>query len=121
MSKESLFHQYQGIGRWLCALIFGALITIPSQSFGQHIHELFYNNVNWVDTDLSALTGAARAESQGIAAFYTIPNDEFHVYYASGGDRHIHQLYFNGSAWSDSDLTALTGATIAFPGSAISG
>jgi hypothetical protein len=92
-------------------------------SFAQHIHELYYNNSNWADTDLTALTGGPALYPQGVAAFYTTPNNELHVYYVSnvGLDFHIHQLHFNGSSWTDEDLTALTGGAASSNSSGMSG
>src|ERR1035438_234125 len=82
-----------------------ALLSAPA--FGQgDIHELQYNNFEWVDTDVSAAGGGQEA-STGIAAIYTTPNDQRHVYYESP-DLDIHQLYFNGSSWSDDDLSVVT-------------
>jgi hypothetical protein len=97
------------------------LLTTPA--FAQHLHELYYNNVQWIDTDLTAAAGGPTVQAQGIAAFYTTPNDQFHVYYASNvaGDYHIHQLFYNGSAWSDADLTAMTGGAVASNSSGMTG
>ena len=73
-----------------------------------HIHQLYYNNVQWVDQDLTALTGATPPNSStGIAAFYTTPNHQFHIYYATT-DLHVHQLYYKNTNWSDEDPTAVT-------------
>jgi hypothetical protein len=119
--KCTLSSAAYAVTKRICSCLLGLMIALPLPSFGQHLHELFYNNVDWVDTDLTALTGAGSAETQGVAAFYTTPNDQLHVYYASANDRHIHQLYNNGSSWSDSDLTSVTGGAIAFPGSGMSG
>lgn len=105
-----------------CFIGFGlALAAIPA--LGQHIHELYYNNVSWADTDLTTLTGGATVYPQGITAFYTTPNDQLHVYYVSNNnlDFHIHQLYYNGSSWSDADLTAITGGMSAANSSGMSG
>ena len=98
-----------------------ALVFLTAPVFGQHIHELYYNNADWVDSDLTSQTGGPVVYPQGVAAFYTTPNDQFHVYYASNGDYHVHQLFFNGSSWSDSDLTALTGGAIASNSAGMSG
>jgi hypothetical protein len=99
-----------------------ALPAIPALGQVGHIHELFYNNADWSDTDLTSLTGANSASSfAGMAAFVTSPNGQFHVYYQDEFSD-IHEFYYNGSAWSDSDLTTVTGGAGALSGgSAMSG
>jgi hypothetical protein len=65
---------------------------------------------NWVDTDLTELTGGkplAGPASSGkhLVALLTTPNNQRHVYFAAkSGD--LEQLYFNGSSWSKQNLTA---------------
>jgi hypothetical protein len=89
------------------------LLTLPAAA--DHIHHLWYNNSNWQDQDLTALTNGGIATSFGaIAAFYTTPNKQLHVYYVDNSAQHVHQLYFNGSNWSDADLTASTGGPQAY-------
>ena len=96
-----------------------ALLVMPV--FGQHVHQLYYNNIQWVDQDLTALTnGATPNSTTGIAAFYTTPNLQLHVYYGDINN-HIHQLYYNGTRWSDEDLTGETGGMTAIPGTEVSG
>jgi hypothetical protein len=91
------------------ALMF-ALLVVPAYG-QQHIHELYYNNSDWTDTDLTALTGGPNSFQGGIAAFSTTPNDQIHVYYLAylPDAFHIYQLYNNGISWSEEDLTAATG------------
>ena len=93
--------------------------------FGQAVHELYYNNSTWVDTNLSSLTSGPTVGLAGIAAFYTTPNNQLHVYYLGWDDPdrvyHIHQLYYNGVTWSDEDLTAATNGVPVFTGSGVSG
>lgn len=85
-------------------------------AFADHIHHLYYNNSNWTDTDLTALTGGGIATSFGaIAAFDTTPNKQLHVFYIDNNAQHVHQLYYNGTSWSDADLTAFTGGPTASP------
>jgi hypothetical protein len=75
-----------------------------------HIHQLYYNNSKWVDQDITALAGAQNDSGGELVAFATTPNDNFHVYYqGAGGFNDLHQLYFNGTSWSDSNLTTITG------------
>ena len=74
----------------------------------QHVHQLYYNNVNWADQDITALAGGPFTDFNSLVAFATVPNNQFHVYYLQNNFGHVHQLYFNGTNWSDEDLTALT-------------
>jgi hypothetical protein len=101
----------------LKALVAGLIVVLTGllPAHADHVHQLYYNNSNWTDTDLTALTGGGIATSFGaIAAFYTTPNQQLHVYYVDVAD-HVHQLYYNGTNWSDEDLSALTGGPTASP------
>jgi len=92
------------------------LPQLPAFAQTPHVHHLWYNNSNWQDQDLTALTGAPELYGVSqIAAFYTTPNHQFHVFY-SDVNSHIHQLYYNNTSWSDTDLTALTGGADAGAG-----
>lgn len=83
--------------------------------FADHIHHLWYNNSQWQDQDLTALTGAPGSTPFGaVAAFVTTPNNQGHVYYVDVTSSHVHQLYYNGTTWSDADLTAFTGGPQAY-------
>jgi hypothetical protein len=83
-------------------------LLFANPAFADHVHHLWYDNYNWQDQDLTALTGGGISYGAGIAAFYTTPNQQFHVYY-SDTNNHMHQLYYNNTSWSDQDLTVLTG------------
>ena len=95
--------------RTLCS--FGLLVSFAAlPTFGQQIHELYYNGSQWTDQGLKS--GEANWFS-GIAGFATTPNEQLHVYYPVGGAgdyTDIHQLFYNGTSWSDQDLTTLVGA-----------
>jgi hypothetical protein len=113
MTSESTSKQ---TGRQLlhavCLLaILGSLSCLPV--YGQLVHQLSYNNTGWADQNLN---GAAMDQySANVAAFLTTPNDQAHVYYIStGSSPHVHQLFYNGTSWSDSDLTALAKGPAAF-------
>jgi len=94
-------------------LMFLLLAYLPA--YADHIHHLWYNNSLWQDQDLTVLTHGGISESLGaIAAFYTTPNHQFHVYYVDITSQHVHQLYNNGKSWSDEDLSALTGGPTAY-------
>ncbi|MGO9648927.1 MAG: hypothetical protein ACLPOO_12825 [Terriglobales bacterium] len=74
-----------------------------------HVHELSYVD-NWTDQDVTAQAPGATSGGY-VVAFATKPNNQFHVYYeAASAPYDLHQLYFNGTSWSDADLTAITGA-----------
>ena len=95
-------------------LIFLSLSHLPA--FADHIHHLWYNNSNWQDVDLTALTGGPNSVAFGaIAAFRTTPNNQLHVYYVDFSANHVHQLYYNGASWSDADLSAVVGGPAAYP------
>jgi hypothetical protein len=80
-----------------------------------HIHQLLYNNSNWSDSDITALGGGALSTpSCCLFAMTTTPNNQVHVYYGAttsygGPNLDLHQLFFNGSRWSDLDLTIAGG------------
>ena len=80
------------------------------------IHMLFYDNFNWTDQDISAAAGHTGLWNYNLSilAFATTPNNQIHVYYEATNFQQdtpsVHQLFFNGTNWSDEDLTAETGA-----------
>ena len=74
-----------------------------------HVHETYYNNADWTDQDLTDMTGGPLASFGPVLAFDTKPNLENHVYYEDQ-NLDLHQIYFNGTSWSDSDLSAALGA-----------
>ena len=91
-----------------------AVLACGVSACADHVHHLYYNNSQWQDEDLTSLTGGGIATSFGaITAFYTTPNQQFHVYYVDANSQHVHQLYYNNTSWSDSDLTSLTGGPAA--------
>ncbi len=73
-----------------------------------HVHQLFATNgTNWQDQDLTAAAGGTFAcQCDGMAAF-NIGNLQY-VFYTDFSTKHIHELFYNNSSWSDQDLTALT-------------
>jgi hypothetical protein len=90
------------------SLLFLLLTHLPA--FADHVHQLSFRSGTWFDTDLTALTNGPDASRAPMIAFYTTPNDQFHVYYSDTNPGDVHQLYFNGSGWSDQDLSAIYGA-----------
>jgi hypothetical protein len=93
-------------------LMFLAFTQLPA--YADHIHHLWYNNSDWQDVDLTALTGAGIAYPEGaVAAFRTTPNNQLHVFYVAATNNHLNQLYYNGTSWVDEDLTSFTGGPTA--------
>jgi hypothetical protein len=41
---------------------------LAASAFGQHVHQLLYNNSDWADTDLTYLTGGPDARPYGVTA-----------------------------------------------------
>jgi len=85
-----------------------------------HVYQLWFNvsAATWANQDLTAGTGNTLAASgSALAQFF----DSFggqHVVYL-GRNQHVNQLYWNDAtgAWSNQDLTAATGNTLAASGS----
>jgi hypothetical protein len=113
MSREtnfkSAFHMTtKGLVACISALILAAL---AAPAVALDVHELAYNNSEWVDTDLSYVTNTEGiATGGGTAAFYTTPNDQRHIFYVDS-DQFLHQLYYNGSSWADQIIDQLPSAT----------
>lgn len=115
-SPRSLTHRFK---IWTTCLILVLLSQAPA--FADHVHHLYYNNSTWQDQDLTELTNGGISYGSGITAFYTTPNQQFHVFYYDNNGAHVHQLYYNGSSWSDQDLTALVGGIGGYGPGGISG
>jgi hypothetical protein len=70
---------------------------------------------NWLDTDLTVKAhGVVASSINRLVAFATSPNNQRHVYFVAT-DATIHQLYFNGTLWSDENLTNATDGGKATP------
>lgn len=72
-----------------------------------HIHQLYYNNLNWSDEDLTSLTktsgGAGR---DGIVALAIPGTKKMRIYYLNGVNDHLVQLSStNNRKWTSTDLT----------------
>jgi hypothetical protein len=72
-----------------------------------HVHQLYSHGGNWSDQDVTALAGGPVTDFNSLVAFETVPDHHFHVFYLQNNFGHVHQLYFNGTQWSDEDVTAL--------------
>jgi hypothetical protein len=83
------------------------------------VHQLYYDNAQWVDQDLTGLTkGALAGPASGMSGFAL--NDGQHVFYVAS-DQRVHQLYYDNAQWVDQDLTGLTKGALAGPASGMSG
>ncbi len=76
-----------------------------------HVHELYYNNSIWQDQDVTSQVGGSQAEGP-LLAFITTPSNQFHLYYTDIGTLDLHQLFFDGTSWSDQDLTTIMGGGV---------
>ncbi|MHB8750155.1 MAG: protein kinase domain-containing protein [Aggregatilineales bacterium] len=87
-----------------------------------HIHELaFVDRASWTHTDLTSLTGSpAAAPGSPLAGYAWETNLSKQVAYFTA-DGHIHELVIQGTGWTHTDLTRLTGAPSAAPGSPLVG
>lgn len=75
------------------------------------LHQLYYNNSKFADTDLTKTAGGPSARSTTKLVAFTTGSPAVHVYYQSSNG-HIHQTYtVNGSTWQDQDLTGIAGGT----------
>ncbi|WP_197514769.1 choice-of-anchor D domain-containing protein [Mycobacterium sp. 852013-50091_SCH5140682] len=91
-----------------------------------HVHELFIGSgagASWADNDLTALAGAMSPNPATALTSYRLGDDSQHVFFI-GTDSHVHELFIGsgaGASWADNDLTAMAGAVISTPGTALTG
>jgi hypothetical protein len=71
------------------------------------VHQFTLKNNIWTDEDLNnnQLDGSINQ----MTAFKTSPNNQFHLFYPPND---MYELLFDGTNWSDTDLTTLTGGGI---------
>jgi hypothetical protein len=75
----------------------------------QHIHQLFSDNdTTWQDQDLTAITIHTGPSRLSLHSGFSNGNLQY-VYWMDWDIVHLHQLYYNNSNWSDTNLTNLTG------------
>jgi RHS repeat-associated protein len=104
-------------------------LTSFTDSYGSHVFYIgtdqhVYSMVNggsnpWANFDLTSMTGntAVAAAKGGITSFVDSYGE--HVFYI-GTNQHVYSLITNGtSGWSNVDLTAITGNTLALANSAL--
>src|SRR5882757_3113636 len=88
-----------------------------------HIHErLHYPSYNWVDNDLTQLSGNGIAPAAGSALdAYFGPDNGEHVNFI-GTDGHVRELYLAfGGQWVNNDLTQLSKGILPLPNSPLDG
>jgi hypothetical protein len=71
-----------------------------------HVHRLSIYNSPWQDLDLTNASGSSTLASDWLTGFSNARGE--HLFYAGVRDGHIHELLWNGSGWSDGDLSAST-------------
>jgi hypothetical protein len=85
-------------------------------STDQHVHELYWTGSTWTNGDVTAATGNVPVASN--SALTGFPNGgTSHATYYIAANQHVYELYWTGSAWSNGDVTAVTGNILAANGS----
>jgi hypothetical protein len=72
------------------------------------VHQFTLKNNTWTDIDLWFIGGSEDFSINQMAAFKT-PNNQFHLYYPPND---LHEALFDGTNWSDIDVTTLTGGAL---------
>jgi hypothetical protein len=83
-----------------------------------HIYELWWDISGWHYNDLTTAAGAPLAGRDGAGGgdptgYVFDAQGTQHVLYV-GNDQHIHELWWDGTGWHHNDLTAATGAPLAY-------
>ncbi len=82
-----------------------------------HVHKIrFSYKIPESDQDLTLLGGGPPVYPGAIVGMVTKPNNQIHVFYQELNTLDLHQLFFNGSSWSDEDLTSALGGAYCTPG-----
>lgn len=86
-----------------------------------HVHSFWYSANAWHSSDLTTIASApAAASNSKLATAFNTISQHYEIDYL-GQDQHVHQLYYDSTGWHASDLTAVTGATLAANGSSLDG
>jgi hypothetical protein len=92
-------------------------IHVYYQSSNGHIHQTYTTTgSNWQDQDLTKIAGGTAARAVWMAGF-NIANLQYVYFVATTG--HVHQLFYNNSTWTETDLTALSGSELVATGSGV--
>ena len=75
-------------------------------SNNQHVHQLFYNNVEWADSDITSLSGGPLTGKTPRLTALATGSSGFHVYYLASNN-HINQLYNVSGTWVNQDITKI--------------
>src|SRR5579872_1694088 len=99
-----------------CFQVIGCLVTIIVViGLGIGLFQFIaHSSSGYSTSDLQALASGSQ-----LAGYWDNQGNE-HVDYISA-DGHVHELYYTGKQWADSDLTAKSKGTSAIPGSALDG
>jgi hypothetical protein len=93
-----------------------------SQADG-HVHQFLYNNSNWSDQDLTALTKSSPSQnlSHSVAAFVIPGTNKLRVYLQAENDHILQLASTNNLKWNSSDLTKKTKGPLPDTGTSIAG
>jgi Fungal fucose-specific lectin len=81
----------------------------------RHVRQLWWNAEGWHSEDLSAIADAPPATSTIVG--YSVDSQlGEHVLYLREGDRHVQEMWWDGSTWHSQDLSAATGAPAGLEG-----
>jgi hypothetical protein len=87
-----------------------------------HVHQLLYNNANWTDEDLTALTATPSvAPGSGVAALVVPGSKKLRVYLIASNNHILQLASTNNKKWTSSDLTKKTKGPLADAANAIVG
>jgi hypothetical protein len=87
-----------------------------------HVHQYLYNNFNWSDEDLTALTHSLPSvDGNNVAAIVLPGTKKLRVYVQVENDHILQLASTNNVKWSSSDLTKGTKTQPAYPGTSIAG
>jgi hypothetical protein len=87
-----------------------------------HVHQYLYNNSNWSDEDLTALTHSLpSAYGNAVDAFVVPGTNKLRVYVQDANDHILQLASTNNVKWTSSDLTKKTKTPPTFPLTYIAG
>jgi hypothetical protein len=90
--------------------------------FSGHVHQYLYNNLNWSDEDLTALTRSVPSVLGNNVDAFVLPGTKKLRVYVQADNNHILQLAStNNVKWTSSDLTKKTKTPPAYPGTSMAG
>jgi RHS repeat-associated protein len=96
-------------------------LHVAYRDTSNHVNYLVSSSGSWSNQDLTALSGSSvtAASNSGLTSFSDTAGD--HVYYLAA-NQHEYHLLWNGTTWTNQDLTSLSGTTLlAASGSALTG